>query len=57
MEKESLRKMYFWEKVNLLFWVVDFEMNLIVKYKGLLIIFDLVFNVKVFEDFLKFDEY
>ena len=56
VEKESLRKMHFWEKVNSLSWVVDLETNSIAKHKGLLIILDSVFNVKAFEDSLKLDK-
>ncbi|QJB44778.1 hypothetical protein [Dolichospermum flos-aquae] len=57
IEKESLRKMHFWEKVNSLSWVVDLETNSITKHKGLPIILDSVFNVKAFENFLKVDKY
>lgn len=48
-EKENLRKMHFWQKVNALSWVVDFESNSVIKHKGLPLIVDSVFNVKKFE--------
>jgi hypothetical protein len=52
-EKENLRKLHFWKKVNALSWVVDLESNSVTKHKGLPFIVDSVFNVKTFEASLK----
>jgi hypothetical protein len=52
-EKENLRKLHFWKKVNALSWVVDLESNSVTKHNGLPLIVESVFNVKTFEASLK----